>query len=155
MVMRSFGTAHRTTGLLVAATVVAVDQGSKILAAHGGLGGALPERNPAYAFGIVGGSAPMLILGAFAVLGAFLVVADLLAVRFGVSIVMPALVAGGTVGNTLDRIRLGSVRDFLVLPWAIVNLADVAVAAGLIGLVIALATRAPQLRTQQLATTAR
>jgi lipoprotein signal peptidase len=25
-----------------------------------------------------------------------------------------ALVAGGTIGNTLDRIRLGSVLDFLV-----------------------------------------
>jgi lipoprotein signal peptidase len=153
MVMRPF-TARRTTGLLVAATVVAVDQGSKILAAHGGLG-ALPERNPAYAFGIVGGSAPMLILGAFAVLGAFLVIADLLAVRLGVSIVMPALVAGGTIGNTLDRIRLGSVRDFLVLPGAIVNFADVAVAAGIIGLALTLAARVPQLRTQHLVSTAR
>ena len=89
------------------------------------------------------------------VLAAFLVVADLLAVRFGISIVMPALVAGGTIGNTLDRIRLGSVRDFLVLPWAIVNVADIAVAVGVIGLAIALATRVPQLRTQQLAPTAR
>ena len=68
---------------------------------------------------------------------------------------MPALVAGGTVGNTLDRIRFGSVRDFLVTPWAIVNLADVAVAAGVIGLAITLAARVPQLRTQQLASTAR
>jgi signal peptidase II len=148
MVMRPFGTARRTTGLLVAATVVAIDQGSKILASHGGLGGTLPLRNPSYAFGIVGGSAPALILGAFAVLGAFLVVADLLAMRFGISIVTPALVAGGTIGNTLDRIRLGSVRDFVVTPWAIVNLADVAVAVGLLGLVIALATRAPRMREQ-------
>ena len=75
-------------------------------------------------------------------LGAFLVVADVLAMRFGISIVMPALVAGGTIGNTLDRIRLGSVRDFVVTPWAIVNLADFAVAVGLVGLVIALATQA-------------
>jgi signal peptidase II len=152
--MRPFGTARRTTGLLVAATVVAIDQGSKILAAHGGLG-VLPERNPDYAFGIVGGSAPMLILGAVVVLCAFIVVADVLAVRFGISVVLPALVAGGTVGNTLDRIRIGSVRDFLVTPWAIVNLADFAVAAGVIGLVIALATRAPRLRTQDLTPTAR
>jgi signal peptidase II len=154
MVMRPFGTARRATGLLVAATVVAVDQVTKILASHDAAGGFVP-RNPAYAFGIVGGSAPTLIVGAVLVLGAFLVVADVLAVRFGISIVMPALVAGGTIGNTLDRIRLGSVRDFLVTPWAIVNLADFAVAVGLIGLVIALASRAPQLRTKQFATTAR
>jgi lipoprotein signal peptidase len=50
--------------------------------------------------------------------------------------------------RTSNRIRLGSVRDFLATPWAIVNLADLAVAAGLIGLVIALAAREPKLRTR-------
>ena len=123
-------------------------------AVHGAPAGFVP-RNPAYAFGIVGGPAPMLIVGAVLVLGAFLVVADVLAVRFGISVVMPALVAGGTIGNTLDRVRLGSVRDFLVTPWAIVNLADFAVAAGIVGLVIALAAQAPKLRAQHLAPTAR
>lgn len=148
-------TARRTTGLLVAAIVVAIDQVSKILASHGEVAGGFVPRNPAYAFGIVGGSAPVLVLGAVVVLGAFLVVADVLAIRFGISVLMPALVAGGTVGNTLDRIRLGSVRDFLVTPWAIVNLADVAVAVGVVGIALALATRVPQLRTQQLVSTAR
>jgi signal peptidase II len=151
--MRPF-TARRATGLLVATTVVAIDQATKIAASHGAPAGFVP-RNPAYAFGIIGGSAPALIIGAAFVLGAFLVVADVLAVRFGISAVMPALVAGGTIGNTLDRIRLGSVRDFLVTPWAIVNLADFAVAIGLVGLVITLAARAPRVRTQQLAPTVR
>jgi lipoprotein signal peptidase len=154
MVMRPL-TARTATGLLVTATVVAVDQTSKVLASHGEVAGGFVPRNPSYAFGIVGGSAPALIIGAVLVLGAFLVVADVLAVRFGISIVMPALVAGGTIGNTLDRMRLGSVRDFVVTPWAIVNLADFAVAIGVIGLVITLASRVPQLRTRQLATTAR
>ena len=90
----------------------------------------------------------MLIVGAVLVLGAFLVVADALASRFGISVFLPALVAGGTIGNTLDRIRLGSVRDFLVTPWAIINLADVAVAVGVVGLAIALASRVPRLRTE-------
>jgi signal peptidase II len=154
MVMRPF-TARRTTGLVVAALVVAIDQASKVAASNGGTAQVLPLRNPSYAFGVVGGSAPMLILGAAVVLGAFLVVADYLSTHFGISVLMPALVAGGTVGNTLDRIRLGSVRDFLVTPWAIVNLADFAVAVGLLGIVIAIATQVPKLRTQQLATTAR
>ena len=56
---------------------------------------------------------------------------------------MSAFVAGGMIGNTLDRIRLGSVRDFLVTPWAIVNIADIAVAAGIIGVVVTLAAHAP------------
>ena len=146
-------TARRTTGLLIAALVVGVDQVSKILASQGELTGGFVPRNPEYAFGIVGGSAPALIACAVLVLAAFLVVADVLAMRFGISVVTPALVAGGTIGNTLDRIRLGSVRDFLVTPWAIVNLADFAVAVGVIGLAIALATRMPKLRAQQLATT--
>ena len=101
--MRPFGTARTATGLLVAATVVAVDQTSKVLASHGEVAGGFVPRNPSYAFGIVGGSAPALIIGAVLVLGAFLVVADVLAVRFGISIVMPALVAGGTIGNTLAK----------------------------------------------------
>jgi signal peptidase II len=151
--MRPF-TARRATGLLIALLVVVIDQTTKMAAAHGAPAGFVP-RNPAYAFGIVGGSAPMLILGAVLVLGAFLVIADALAVRFGISVLMPALVAGGTIGNTLDRVRLGSVRDFLVTPWAIVNFADFAVALGIVGLAILLAAQAPKLRTQPFATTAR
>jgi lipoprotein signal peptidase len=40
--------------------------------------------------------------------------------------------------RTSDRIRLGSARGFLFTPWAIINFADVAVAVGLLGMVIAL-----------------
>ena len=131
-----------------------IDQVTK-MAAHGGSGMVLPARNPAYAFGSVAASAPVLIVGAVVVLGVFLVVADGLVSRFGVPVLLPALVAGGTIGNTLDRLRLGAVRDFLVLPWAIINVADIAVAAGVIGLAITLATRAPKLRAQQLSPAAR
>ena len=51
------------------------------------------------------------------------------------------LIAGGMLGNTFDRINYGSVRDFLVIPGGIINLADVAVAAGVISLIVALAIR--------------
>ena len=145
------GSAGGVTGLLVAASVLLIDQVTKLVAVHGT--GNL-WRNPSYAFGIMGGSATVLIVGAVGVLGAFLVVAQTLATRFGISMMLPALVAGGTVGNTLDRLRLGSVRDFMVTPWAIINVADLAVAAGVIGLAIALALRVPRLR-MQLATVTR
>jgi signal peptidase II len=125
--------------------VLLIDQATKVLAADGS--GSV-WRNPDYAFGSVRGSATTLILVAAFVLGAFLVLARALANRLGISVLLPALVAGGTIGNTLDRLRLGSVRDFLVTPWAIINVADIAVFLGVIGLAIALAVRVPQLRTQ-------
>ena len=146
--MRPFGSSRRSAGLLVAAGVVLVDQVTKAVAAHGRSGLVLPARNPAYALGIVGGPTPVLIIGSVVVLCAFLAMADGLASRFEISTLMPALVAGGMVGNTLDRMRFGSVRDFLVTPWVIINVADVAVAAGIIGVLFTLAMRLPCARLE-------
>jgi signal peptidase II len=43
------------------------------------------------------------------------------------------LILGGTVGNLIDRIRLGYVRDFIdVGPWPIFNLADSSIVVGVI-----------------------
>lgn len=145
--MRPITSGPWVTGLLVAACALATDQTTKVIASHG-QPGLFPARNPAYAFGIVGGSAPVLVIVALLVLGAFVGVASLLVTRLGISAAMPALIAGGTVGNTLDRMRLGSVRDFVVTPWAIVNLADVAVAIGVVGIALALAARVPRLRAE-------
>jgi signal peptidase II len=51
-----------------------------------------------------------------------------------------ALLAGGAVGNLVDRIRVGAVIDYLdVHIWPVFNLADLAVTAGaglLIGSVV-------------------
>ena len=134
--------------------VVAIDQITKSMATQQRAGIMLPARNPAYALGVVTGSAPALILGAVVVLGVFLVLADGLVTRLGISALMPALIVGGMVGNTLDRIRIGAVRDFLVTPWAIINFADVAVALGIVGLLFALVARAPRVH-HQLATARR
>ena len=49
---------------------------------------------------------------------------------------IPAAVLGGALANLLDRLLSGSVQDFLATPWVVFNLADVAVIAGLIGLVV-------------------
>ncbi|MDQ1480589.1 MAG: hypothetical protein QOI44_1450, partial [Actinomycetota bacterium] len=82
--------------------------------------------------------------GSLLVLGVFLVVIGRLAGRVGISPALPALIAGGMLGNTLDRIRYGSVRDFLVVPGGIINLADLAVAAGVLSLIVALAVQIPR-----------
>jgi lipoprotein signal peptidase len=146
--MRPLAAARRMPALLVTATVVLIDQATKMVATRDPSGIVLPARNPAYALGIVGGPAPALIAGSIVALCTFVIMVKTLASRFDIPIIMSALVAGGMIGNTLDRIRFGSVRDFLVTPWAIVNLADVAVAAGIIGVVLTLAGRAPRLRAE-------
>jgi lipoprotein signal peptidase len=126
----------------VTAMVVGVDQGTKFLAS-----GSLPTpHNPDYAFGVIGGSAPALIVGACVVLATFAVVIGRLALHLGIPVALPALVMGGTVGNTLDRVLFGSVRDFIVTPWCIVNVADVAVAAGLTSLAVAFLIRSGRAR---------
>src|SRR4051812_40121304 len=144
--MRPIGSGPWVTGSLVAACALATGQTTKVIASHGQAGIELPLRNPDYAFGIIGGSAPALVFVALLVLGAFVGVASLLVTRLGVSAFLPALIAGGTIGNTLDRMRLGSVRDFVHTPWAIINLADIAVAIGVLGIALALAVRVPRLR---------
>jgi signal peptidase II len=48
------------------------------------------------------------------------------------------LLVGGAVGNLVDRIRLGSVTDFLDPPvWPAFNLADVAITVGVVIVVLA------------------
>ncbi len=51
-----------------------------------------------------------------------------------------ALVAGGAMGNVVDRLNFGAVADFFALhafgyQWYIFNLADVAIVAGVVGLI--------------------
>jgi lipoprotein signal peptidase len=48
------------------------------------------------------------------------------------------------LGNVFDRIHYGAVRDFLVIPGGIINLADLAVAAGVISLIVAFAIQVPR-----------
>lgn len=44
-----------------------------------------------------------------------------------------ALLLGGALGNLIDRIRLGSVTDFIdVRVWPVFNLADAAITAGIV-----------------------
>jgi lipoprotein signal peptidase len=128
-------------GPVVASAVFTIDQLAKIGALHLRSALVAPASNPDYAFGAVGGSAVALILGSVIVLAVFLAVIGRLASRVGVSAALPALIAGGMLGNTFDRINYGSVRDFLVIPGGIINLADLAVAGGVISLGVALTIR--------------
>jgi len=135
----------------VVTAVVIDDQITKAVAAHSG-----PVAHiPAYALGIVGGPAPLLGWVTAVVMIAVLVLIARPAVALGVSPLIPALVAGGMLGNALDRIRFGAARDFLVTPWAVINLADVAIAAGIVALVLSLARHVYQVQPSAFAATRR
>jgi signal peptidase II len=130
---------------LVAAVVVAVDQLSKRAVEHsitpGEENGVFPgvelvnTRNRGIAFGFLPGS--HLIVTIF--IGAALA---LLLVYFARHTATPwiwlptGLLLGGAVGNILDRVRHGSVTDFVKLPlgWPPFNLADASITLGILTL---------------------
>jgi signal peptidase II len=52
-------------------------------------------------------------------------------------IVFTALMLGGAVGNLIDRVLIGAVRDFIAFTfWPSFNIADMALTVGAIGLLI-------------------
>lgn len=126
----------------LAAAVVAADQAAKAAAEArlavgekvemlGPLGLTL-SHNRGVAFGLAEGGGVPLILFALAALGvvAFFFARD--PTRPGMW-VAAGLLAGGAVGNIVDRVRAGAVTDFLDLAsWPAFNLADVAITAGIL-----------------------
>lgn len=127
---------------ILAGAVLAADQLLKIIVAGKMfLGETIPLwpevfhltyiHNPGAAFGVLEHQTFLFVVIAAALL-AFLAVAyrELAAqgcfVRWGMG-----LLAGGAVGNLLDRVRLGVVIDYLDFRiWPIFNLADVAICVG-------------------------
>src|SRR4051794_29461458 len=122
---------------LVASAVILVDQGAKAGASQI----SPPPRNPDLAFGVARGPAPVLLMLAVVVLALFVAVVGRVAMRAGISPVVPALIAGGMLGNMIDRARLGAVRDFIPMPLVIINLADIAIIIGIFTLAVGLLVR--------------
>lgn len=69
-----------------------------------------------------------------------------LVARQSVPVWAAALVLGGSLGNLLDRAVHGEVRDFLPIGQVVLNLADLAVAAGLAVTVLRLWPRQHHIR---------
>jgi signal peptidase II len=138
---------------LIPLGVIAMDQASKWLVQQAlppdsgpvrliaGVLSLTPVRNPGLASGAFPGAGPVAILSAIltvAYIGARLVemlrhgekLHPLLALGL-------AFVLGGVVGNTLDRLRLGAVVDFINLGGGFVfNFADAAIALGILTLFV-------------------
>ena len=62
--------------------------------------------------------------------------------------VVTGMIVGGALGNLIDRVRTGSVTDFVKLPaWPAFNLADSAITLGVIALIVVLGFRGAPART--------
>ncbi len=141
---------HLLTALVIAATVVMLDQIAKsVVNARIDPGEAIdvlgPLRftltfNDGVAFGFAGGSGILVIalaVVALIALGAFIAAAP---ARMTTA-VAGGLIIGGAVGNLVDRVRLGHVTDFILLPnWPAFNLADCAITVGVVLLAWSLLT---------------
>jgi signal peptidase II len=88
--------------------------------------------NRGIAFGMLDSAGPVVIVVAALALG--LVLAIILGGSRRQGLWLPiGLLAGGAVGNLIDRIRLGHVTDFIDLPaWPSFNLADVQITAAVL-----------------------
>jgi signal peptidase II len=134
---------------LVLLVVVAADQLSKHAIRHGIVPGeerkVLPglefvnTRNHGVAFGVLPGSH----IGVTLVIGLALLALLVYFARHATRALMwlpTGMLIGGALGNILDRVRDGSVADFIKLPlgWPPFNLADTSITLGVLLLIFAI-----------------
>jgi signal peptidase II len=92
-------------------------------------------HNRGVAFGLAGGAGAPLILITLVALGVVVYLFAHDPARPGMW-VATGLLAGGAIGNLVDRVRADAVTDFVDLPpWPPFNFADVAITAGVVLLV--------------------
>lgn len=129
---------------------VGVDQGSKAWARglepgrHAVIAGYWdwePAQNPGAAFSTFPGGSALLVLVAAAALVGIGIAAARTPPEHRVRLAALALVGAGALGNLVDRVRLGSVTDFVRWHvhehlWPIFNVADAALLAGVVLLVV-------------------
>jgi signal peptidase II len=127
---------------IVAAVVIAVDQITKAFVTASIDRGELVEvigplkftltYNDGVAFGLAGGGGIFVILlsmVALVALGAFIATAP---DRLGTWLA-GGLILGGALGNMIDRVRIGHVTDFILLPgWPAFNIADASITVGVV-----------------------
>jgi len=93
------------------------------------------SHNTGVAFGLAGGAGVRLVVFTLLALGVVGYLFSRDPARPGMW-VATGLLAGGAVGNLIDRVRADAVTDFIDLPpWPPFNLADMAITAGVILLV--------------------
>jgi signal peptidase II len=115
------------TVVLVLATI---DLATKSMAHDAGI--MEPVRNPGLALGVIdvgtGAELALMLVGLF---GGGMWLLRRAAVGKG-RLLTAVFVVGGAASNLADRLVYGSVRDFIPTPWAVFNLADVFLVAGVV-----------------------
>ncbi|HLW96281.1 MAG TPA: signal peptidase II [Solirubrobacteraceae bacterium] len=105
------------------------------------------EQNSGVAFSLLTGSEAGVIVITLAVVAAVLVFFSRARERSWIWLAC-GLVIGGAIGNLIDRVRAGSVTDFVKLPdWPAFNVADTAITLGVVTLFIAVSIRGSAART--------
>ncbi|MEW6446628.1 MAG: signal peptidase II [Bacillota bacterium] len=133
------------TFYLTAAASLLLDQLSKLLVANylfrplvllPGLAVLRHVQNPGAAFGLFAQRNLFLILAGFLLVLIFLLAYNRIRQAPLFWRAGAGLILGGTLGNLLDRLRLGHVVDFIDLGfWPVFNLADIAITCG-VGIII-------------------
>lgn len=101
-------------------------------------------RNEGIAFGMFAGR-PWLVFGLMGLALTVLVVSYAKHRSRPVLWLATGLLLGGAIGNAIDRITLGYVRDFIEVPhFPSFNIADVAITLGVVILVLAVEQRRPE-----------
>ena len=139
--------AGRTVGraALVAVVVIVADQVAKAIVRSeikpGETVDVLPgidlihTKNTGVAFSMLSGGGPLVVIVAIIALAA-LVGFFITHLHRRLVWLPTGLLVGGAAGNLIDRIRLGSVTDFIKLPhWPAFNVADIAVTVGVVALI--------------------
>ncbi|MFY9487277.1 MAG: signal peptidase II [Solirubrobacterales bacterium] len=130
---------------LTAVAMIAIDQGTKSLAFSAAQEGEevnfIPAvtisqtRNEGIAFGMFSGQ-PWVVFGLMCVALTVLIWFYARHRSRPVLWLATGLLLGGAVGNAIDRVRLGYVRDFINLPsWPSFNIADISITIGVMILV--------------------
>lgn len=94
------------------------------------------SHNTGVAFGLAGGAGAPLVVVTLVALGVVVYLFARNPTRPGMW-VAAGLLLGGAIGNLVDRVRADAVTDFIDLPpWPPFNLADMAITAGVVVLVL-------------------
>jgi signal peptidase II len=142
------GRVGRAWGLAAALSVfvLIVDQVAKVIVEHHIVLGEVVDvlgplkltqsHNEGVAFGLADGGGVLLVAITLVALGVVLWLFSRDPTRPGMW-VATGLLAGGAIGNLIDRVRHGHVTDFIKLPhWPPFNLADCGITCGVVILLV-------------------
>lgn len=88
-------------------------------------------ENKGILFGLPFTGMPLLIVNALAVIALLILIFKYVNTKNRATIIPPMMILAGSVGNLIDRLMLGYVRDFIKIgSWPVFNFADILITVG-------------------------